>query len=562
MDTNTPSAESPQLRSTILGSFLRGRPRNSSQSAPTPPIPTPAEFPAALRQLQREASPVAVTGNASSPSPDPVATSPSAPGGGLGFSMLRRRRSAGPVSQPPSVVPPPAVPNSNSNNPFINHAHAAPHPAPTAPPGTHRIRLVPHLESRRSLKFEAITRDLAPSSPALRIGRFTDRSGLGVSAVNALGSNKLAFRSKVVSRSHAEIWVEGSGASVKFFIKDTKSSSGTFLNHIRLSPAGTESRPHQVRDGDILQLGVDYQGGSEDIYKSVKIRIELGREWQSGANKFNTNAIKNLKALAQAVTVTPGAPNAKSTGKSILPDCCICLFTITIRQALFISPCSHTFHYKCIRPLIDSHFPGFSCPLCRTFADLEEDVEVEADLDAFEEIGDEGDDVQRDDGGDGDRELPTPIGDEPSSGGAGVGVDEDEDHDVDSAFEEVAQTLQQRQIREAQRERERDVGAETDVELPVDPSGSGTGGRPRRSGHGRHLSAQMDPMELILDQEEADDDVDMVDADAEAMGMDEDFEDDVGFVDPDGEGDGLEGGSGSEEIGVVHGGPAGAKRKR
>ena len=53
------------------------------------------------------------------------------------------------------------------------------------------------------------------------------------------------------------------------------------------------------------------------------------------------------------------------------------LFSVTIRQALFIAPCSHTFHYKCIRPLLESHHPAFSCPLCRTFADLEEDVEVE-----------------------------------------------------------------------------------------------------------------------------------------------------------------------------------------
>lgn len=55
------------------------------------------------------------------------------------------------------------------------------------------------------------------------------------------------------------------------------------------------------------------------------------------------------------------------------------LFGVSIRQALFIAPCSHTFHYKCIRPLLESHHPAFSCPLCRTFADLDEDVEVEAD---------------------------------------------------------------------------------------------------------------------------------------------------------------------------------------
>ena len=105
---------------------------------------------------------------------------------------------------------------------------------------------------------------------------------MGLAAANAISNNKLAFKSKVVSRSHAEIWFSSGG----FFIKDTKSSSGTFLNHIRLSPANSESRAHQIKDGDILQLGVDYQGGTEDMYKSVKIRVEVGREWQDGANAF------------------------------------------------------------------------------------------------------------------------------------------------------------------------------------------------------------------------------------------------------------------------------------
>jgi hypothetical protein len=87
--------------------------------------------------------------------------------------------------------------------------------------------------------------------------------------------------------------------------------------------------------------------------------------------------------------------------KSTIPDCCICtliqslvliacahgpwlvgLFSVTIRQALFIAPCSHTFHYKCIRPLLETHHPAFSCPLCRTYADLDEDVEVEPEPEA------------------------------------------------------------------------------------------------------------------------------------------------------------------------------------
>lgn len=69
-------------------------------------------------------------------------------------------------------------------------------------------------------------------------------------------------------------------------MKDTKSSSGTFVNNARLSAANTESQKVPIKDGDIVQLGVDYQGGHEDIYKSVKMRIELGREWQTRKNKF------------------------------------------------------------------------------------------------------------------------------------------------------------------------------------------------------------------------------------------------------------------------------------
>ena len=49
--------------------------------------------------------------------------------------------------------------------------------------------------------------------------------------------------------------------------RDTKSSSDTFLNHIRVSAANAKSRPHELRGGDILRSGVDHQGGTEDIYE-------------------------------------------------------------------------------------------------------------------------------------------------------------------------------------------------------------------------------------------------------------------------------------------------------
>ncbi|KAF9439636.1 hypothetical protein P691DRAFT_780222, partial [Macrolepiota fuliginosa MF-IS2] len=73
-------------------------------------------------------------------------------------------------------------------------------------------------------------------------------------------------------------------------------------------------------------LGVDYQGGAEDIYKSVKIKVEIGREWQAGVNVFNTTAFKNLKALAGPVQNASGVPNAGKIKALGIPDCCICAF--------------------------------------------------------------------------------------------------------------------------------------------------------------------------------------------------------------------------------------------
>jgi len=49
---------------------------------------------------------------------------------------------------------------------------------------------------------------------------------------------------------------------------------------------GRDQANHQ--DGDVLQLGVDYQGGQEDMYRCVKMRVELGRDWQRGANEFKS----------------------------------------------------------------------------------------------------------------------------------------------------------------------------------------------------------------------------------------------------------------------------------
>jgi hypothetical protein len=65
--------------------------------------------------------------------------------------------------------------------------------------GHPHIRLVPNVGlSSRSFVFEVIDRDLEPGL-VYKIGRFSDRNAM---------SDRLSFKSKVVSRNHAELWTE------------------------------------------------------------------------------------------------------------------------------------------------------------------------------------------------------------------------------------------------------------------------------------------------------------------------------------------------------------------
>ncbi|CDH51994.1 smad fha domain-containing protein [Lichtheimia corymbifera JMRC:FSU:9682] len=248
------------------------------------------------------------------------------------------------------------------------------------------VRIVPSIENpRRSLIFDVVDREIKAGT-VVKIGRFTDRS---------VTANHISFKSKVVSRTHCEIWVDLDG---KLYLRDTKSSSGTFVNHVRLSTANQESRPTQVHDGDIVQLGVDYQGGLEEMYRAVKMRFELNRTPPQQANgAYSMSAFNNLRSImanSSGIAAESGiaaasqqlVANNKSSSCEAhqehdtdnIEECCICLYALAPLQALFVAPCSHSYHFKCIRPLLES-YPGFQCPICRTYSDLEASVAVEAE---------------------------------------------------------------------------------------------------------------------------------------------------------------------------------------
>jgi len=236
-------------------------------------------------------------------------------------------------------------------------------------PGVLRVRLVPYtpaysassalphsLTMSPSLRFPPQER-LLPPNHVLKIGRFTDRHQRMASPSSPGSTEDIRFRSKVVSRHHAELWQE----SGVLYLKDTASSSGTFLNQMRLAPQNVPSAPVRLKDGDCLQLGVEYRGGEEEVYRCVRMRVELNRPAQAPAYR------------AQALAALPNTTNGTRADTS----CCICLLPLR-RTPLLVTACLHTFHFACVRPLLrvpsrsgrTEEVDGFTCPLCRCYVDL------------------------------------------------------------------------------------------------------------------------------------------------------------------------------------------------
>uniref|UniRef100_A0A1B6DJM0 Sarcolemmal membrane-associated protein n=1 Tax=Clastoptera arizonana TaxID=38151 RepID=A0A1B6DJM0_9HEMI len=88
--------------------------------------------------------------------------------------------------------------------------------------------------------------------------------GRSVARARAAQNNGI-FDCKVLSRNHALLWY----ADGKFFVQDTKSSNGTFVNNQRLSKSGEESAPREVCSGDVVQFGVDVLENSRKVTQPV-----------------------------------------------------------------------------------------------------------------------------------------------------------------------------------------------------------------------------------------------------------------------------------------------------
>ncbi|KAK4609262.1 hypothetical protein CLAFUR4_14402 [Fulvia fulva] len=164
--------------------------------------------------------------------------------------------------------------------------------------------------------FERKTITVPYAPDVLRIGRQTNQKTVPT-PLNGY------FDSKVLSRQHAEIYADRQG---RIFIRDVKSSNGTFVNGMRLSQENKESEPRELREQDVLELGIDIV--SEDqttvVHHKVAAKVEHAGIYGQGNDVLNfgdldpsagQGLMSNPHQLKRAGSV--GSINSRGTANSV-----------------------------------------------------------------------------------------------------------------------------------------------------------------------------------------------------------------------------------------------------
>ncbi|XP_017029133.1 sarcolemmal membrane-associated protein [Drosophila kikkawai] len=175
----------------------------------------------------------------------------------------------------------------------------APGPANTdleASTGTGEAKIVLHCEAK-SHKFETRSILLQPNQEC-KVGRLIAKS--------KASENNAIFDCKVLSRNHAMLWYTADG---RFWVKDTKSSNGTFINDNKLG-----NDPAELHYGDSVKFGVEViENSRQEVHGCIIARVTLflpdGREAISieseqmllltGPNRISFDEIQRLNSFLQ-----------------------------------------------------------------------------------------------------------------------------------------------------------------------------------------------------------------------------------------------------------------------
>lgn len=162
-----------------------------------------------------------------------------------------------------------------------------------------------------------------PSQLRIKIGRQTNNKSVPA-------SNNGYFDSKVLSRTHAEVWFDAdSPAGAGVFIKDVGSSNGTFINGERLSGEGMKSDVFQLRDGDVVEFGIDI--ASEDnktiLHHKVAAKVALALNVEDAERIAKSPVVSNSFAAVRRMSRAPGVSSSGMSFDHILQRLQVRIFT-------------------------------------------------------------------------------------------------------------------------------------------------------------------------------------------------------------------------------------------
>lgn len=132
------------------------------------------------------------------------------------------------------------------------------------------------------------------SEPILiSIGTEPVLAGRSSGTPKAPNKNMIHLTSLVVSRKHALLWSEGTS----IFVRDTSSSSGTFINGERLPPNLPGGTP--IHSNDILRFGEDLEIGGV-IHSSQAFKIEYPRSEDLLPAHLDAQMVREISKISQS----------------------------------------------------------------------------------------------------------------------------------------------------------------------------------------------------------------------------------------------------------------------
>lgn len=158
--------------------------------------------------------------------------------------------------------------------------------------------------------FERKTLVLPFYPEVLKLGRQT-------SPKNAPAPDNGFFDSRVLSRSHAEVWADR--VTGKVWIKDSKSSNGTYINFLRLGNEKSESEPHELKKNDILELGIDITNDDRTsfVHRKISARVErISMMSVQAQDTYNSTSLNNNNSSNPYRSLSLGLENGNNNNNN------------------------------------------------------------------------------------------------------------------------------------------------------------------------------------------------------------------------------------------------------